>query len=391
MVLLINLDDNVSPSGYTGYDSRLLDSRHHPNIIDATGSERAGCRGRISSNVTTNTDEATGKQRSDDGGKERENPNLNEFSAALGCYPIVSQITYSLDLNTLHALAQTCRQFRANLLQFRRQLVTQTLRCENEEADSLLTEFYSNSYSKQPWGRAPLLTRSGNGVGPKTGQLTSGKNCIIKAPSTHRLTNRHRRLCDTCLSAPLYKHTTPRSMQPLPEPPSFTAEAFLRGPCNCPESVWLCLPCGQAIASSDTTYRRGWAWRTSYGTRLFGLGTGIGEGIHGVHCGRETECLAAKEAEFENDCDVQVVQQHSTERGELGPSYLRQEIEGIGGVVKQKVKKRLRVGAIVKAHDDEMNRREYLGREERGEERSWCGWCSRVIPSVKDRQRVSWA
>ena len=45
---------------------------------------------------------------------------------------IVVQLAQSLDLNSLHALSRTCRQFRENLLQFNRQLVTKTLRCINE-------------------------------------------------------------------------------------------------------------------------------------------------------------------------------------------------------------------------------------------------------------------
>ena len=45
---------------------------------------------------------------------------------------IVSQLAHHIDLNTLHALSQTCRQVGANLLQYRRQLVRQTLRCSNE-------------------------------------------------------------------------------------------------------------------------------------------------------------------------------------------------------------------------------------------------------------------
>ena len=72
--------------------------------------------------------------------------------------------------------------------------------------------------------------------------------------------------------------------------------------------------------------------------------------------------------------------------GEDRPGYLRQEIEGIGGVVKKKVKKRVKVGKTVKEHEDEKERREYLIREIKGECRSWCGWCNRVIPSVADRK-----
>jgi hypothetical protein len=40
-----------------------------------------------------------------------------------------------LDLNTLHDLSRTCRQFRANLFQYRTMLKTLTLCCENESPD----------------------------------------------------------------------------------------------------------------------------------------------------------------------------------------------------------------------------------------------------------------
>ena len=70
------------------------------------------------------------------------------------------------------------------------------------------------------------------------------------------------------------------------------------------------------------------------------------------------------------------------------PGYLRQEIEGIGGVVKKKVKKRVKVGATVKEHEDEREKAGYLEREAKGLERSWCGWCERVISGAKDRETV---
>lgn len=68
------------------------------------------------------------------------------------------------------------------------------------------------------------------------------------------------------------------------------------------------------------------------------------------------------------------------------PGYHSQEVEGIGGVVKKKVKKRVKVGATVYEWDDERRSGKYLGREARGEERSWCGWCGRVCLGEKDRQ-----
>lgn len=66
--------------------------------------------------------------------------------------------------------------------------------------------------------------------------------------------------------------------------------------------------------------------------------------------------------------------------------YLRQEIEGIGGVVKKKVKKKVRVGKTVREYEDEREKAEYLEREVKGESRSWCGWCSRVIPGKLDSE-----
>ncbi|ETN38122.1 uncharacterized protein HMPREF1541_07746 [Cyphellophora europaea CBS 101466] len=68
------------------------------------------------------------------------------------------------------------------------------------------------------------------------------------------------------------------------------------------------------------------------------------------------------------------------------PGYLQQEIEGIGGVVKKKVKKRVKVGATVWEYDDERTSGKYLEREISGRERSWCGWCDRVCLGEHDRQ-----
>ena len=59
-------------------------------------------------------------------------------------------------------------------------------------------------------------------------------------------------------------------------------------------------------------------------------------------------------------------------------------MEGIGGVVKKKVKKKVRVGKTVREYEDEREKAEYLERETKGENRSWCGWCSRVISGNTD-------
>lgn len=162
---------------------------------------------------------------------------------------------------------------------------------------------------------------------------------------------------------------------------------------------------------TDTTYKRVWTWRSRYSTYLGGLGTGIGEGNEGVKCGRDINCLAVREVEVEVDCegedlaayveDTTAVRQaekivdddasvsadgkmdgRTDDSKETG--YLRQEIEGIGGVVRKKLKTRVKVGAVVEELEDERENTDFMAREIRGEERSWCGWCDRVIPGPND-------
>jgi hypothetical protein len=49
---------------------------------------------------------------------------------------IVRQLASQLDLNTLHYLSRTCRQFRANLLEYRQEFVKHKLHCCNEQDDA---------------------------------------------------------------------------------------------------------------------------------------------------------------------------------------------------------------------------------------------------------------
>lgn len=234
---------------------------------------------------------------------------------------------------------------------------------------------------------------------------------------------RLRRLCKACRTAPLNFHLYPSqkilAFQSEPAEQnthlrniSIVAHRF----CQCEERSWFCSDCRHTLSQDDSTYRRVWIWRTRYGASLgIGLGTGIGEGCQGVKCGRGKNCLAAQSIEVEIDCDVDDkanidLQQHDhdlkhseTKHGtspppphddlkasssnesfehhlhDDEPGYLRQEIVGIGGVVKQKVKKRVMVGACV---DCEIGK--YLQHESSGRARSWCGWCSKIVPAQQD-------
>lgn len=130
----------------------------------------------------------------------------------------------------------------------------------------------------------------------------------------------------------------------------------------------------------------------------------MGEGDQGQKCGRGEDCLEAVEGEMEIDCSErplfssspstgesdahqhQQQQQQQKRSEERSAGYLRQEVEGIGGVVKKKVKKRVRMGATVWEYDDERGSGQYLEREASGMERSWCGWCGRVVKGLRDRE-----
>ena len=183
-----------------------------------------------------------------------------------------------------------------------------------------------------------------------------------------------------------------------------------------------------------------WKWRLQYGDRLGGLGTGIGDGDRAQICARNGSCVAAREQAHEVDCDAEDARYPSSSTAspstmslhshvstpnyntannnnnnpldasslpagfsvpdasasspaasqsraispQLGPGYARHEIEGIGGVVKTKLLRMVKVGACVPEWGDEARVKNILGREADGRCRSWCGWCQRVIPGPDD-------
>ncbi|KAH8712057.1 hypothetical protein GQ44DRAFT_565707, partial [Phaeosphaeriaceae sp. PMI808] len=325
---------------------------------------------------------------------ERHNPNINGFSAALSCYPVVRQIASHLDLNALHDLSRTCRQFRANLLEYRDQLVKHTLHCCNEEHDVSVQPRIAASCSpsrRLTSGRVGKCARDMVGECQRCATVVC-RNCTMKPPPTPTLRARHRRLCRTCNKAPLAAVMTTTSVPSHEDNTeyerAFTAAAFERRPCNCSNVVWLCMPCGKDLRNADTMYMRAWSWRTRYTHYLGGVGTGAGEGNEAVECGRTSECLGAHIVEQETcEQETQETQEmvdYSSRRWR-GTSYLAQEIEGIGGVLKVKHKKQVRVGECVKLYEDERDKAvQCLQREVEGKLRSWCSWCERIVAGEKD-------
>ncbi|KAJ4373080.1 hypothetical protein N0V83_003371 [Neocucurbitaria cava] len=245
-----------------------------------------------------------------------------------------------------------------------------------------------------------------------------GQNCTMKPPPTPALRARYRRICRTCTKAPLgllmaqQKQRSSSTSSSTPSPPgspsprpvfwdsdrprAFTAPAFERTPCNCDAVVWLCAPCGKDLRNADTMYVRGWSWRTRYSHYLGGVGTGAGEGNEGVECGRGSACLGAKIVEHET-CEQDILdalesaaQSPGSPDRWRGSSYLAQEIEGIGGVLKIKHKKQVRVGECVKLYEDEREKSmQFLEREVAGKLRSWCSWCERVVLGEKDKAEIA--
>lgn len=353
-------------------------------------------------------------------GEHRENPNKNAITEALGCYPIIASIAEAIDLNTLDALSLTCRQIRVNLLQFRTQLLTSTLHCENEdlELDPEYTFRYRARAADWYFVEAGRDSHCSGKVGDCARDMVGGcrrcgkvvcRNCTIKPPAPVLLRHRHRRLCTACQRASLLALTNPRTGS-SPSHNRFSqdltvvcGETLRRAVCTCPsEGVWLCQPCGRSLRSADNEYESIWKWRTRYLPSLGGLGVGIGEGNRGVPCGRGGDCVAAREVEQETDCDAEDAREidsnsravspssslgsttGSISGGQMGPGYARHEIEGIGGVMKKKLVKMVRVGACVPEFGDEKEMGMFLVREMDGRARSWCGWCWRVVPGAKD-------
>ncbi|TRX97242.1 hypothetical protein FHL15_002036 [Xylaria flabelliformis] len=368
----------------------------------------------------------------------RENPNRNRMTEALGCYPIVSAIVSWLDLNTLDNLSRTCRQIRENLLQYRRPLVTRTLHCYKEQPplepeDNEMNWYYmtvNESYRRKGSCARDMVAECRRCARPVC------RNCVIRPPGPSTFRDRHRRLCIPCTKAPVAALTRPPL---LPNTPIDTDE-MQRAICTCQnDRVWLCHPCGRNILGADQDYRSIWRWRNQYGEVLGGVG--IGEGNRGVICGREASCLGAREVESETDCDAADAREHhsspastpspsssfttssplstdsvgfsasgsGSESGShrtpsplshsiglvsgsgsgLRPGYARHEIEGIGGIVKTKLVRMMRVGACVPEWEAEKNKGQILEREVSGGRRSWCGWCWRVIPGAKDKPNGS--
>ncbi|KAE8838423.1 hypothetical protein CFE70_006094 [Pyrenophora teres f. teres 0-1] len=366
MVVLVDLEDDEPPSLQTPHASGLLNVKPLYHSLD-----------------TPPADNVQGAEDIE----ERPNPNINGFSAALSCYPIVSQLAAQLDLNTLHDLSRTCRQFRANLLEYRSQLVKHTLHCDNEDVDFCAREG-AQAYAEQRM-IPTICARDMVGGCQRCGVIVC-RNCTMKPPPTPAL-RKPRSPSDS--SSPMPRPVVLDNDKPR----AFTAPAFERI-CNCDDVVWLCAPCGRYLRNADGIYVRGWSWRTQYRHYLGGVGTGAGEGNEGVECGRQIKCLGARLVEHETCEEVPVFEVARSQTPETpdrpdrwrGTSYFHQEIEGIGGVLKIKLKKQLRVGECVKLFEDEKDRSiQYLEREVRGDVRSWCSWCDRVVLSNKDKADIA--
>ncbi|KPI37263.1 uncharacterized protein AB675_1493 [Cyphellophora attinorum] len=331
------------------------------------------------------------------------------FAAVLACFPVALSLAKHLDLNDLHSLSLTSRSIHRNLTQYSRHLKAQSLRCTFDDQPLLSDLRKSDSPSLNNHTRSPEFgIHSSNTANSPHPTRSAAVHETTSLPAENAAFS-VRSARSASSSSRLDDEDEPS--QPVPpadssSTSSFTLPAFLRLSCACAtRGAYLCAACGHNLRANDTTYRRVWTWRSRYSTHIGGgLGVGLGMGDQGQKCGRGSHCLDSSTNSVswvEIDCSdgdgealtagsrVSTPVPHYQHRDTAGqaapansssnkPGYHQQEIEGIGGVVKKKVRKRVKTGATVWEYDDERTSGQYLARETSGAERSWCGWCDRV-------------
>jgi len=189
--------------------------------------------------------------------------------------------------------------------------------------------------------------------------------------------------------------------KPATDNRTFTHYAFRPTPCICHHnSVWLCQPCGHALPASDKAYARVLSWRSWYSQDC--RVPGMLEGNKGVACGRGERCFASRLVEREEECDASSLAEAdgvlAEGRSWAGGGFVAQEMEGIGGTVRMKVRRMVRVGADVDDSDSETSSDEgcsakakrYVDTSTRPKVRSWCAWCERVVPGKDEQWEDEW-
>jgi len=190
-------------------------------------------------------------------------------------------------------------------------------------------------------------------------------------------------------------------------------------------------------------YTRGLSWRKRYG----GFFAGVSEGQKGVRCGKGADCLAAQDTEYEveveaadcyyssgSDTENSQQQQQQQQQQQMSPpgtmamphrshdaneinnlsrtssgtarswkdgGFMAHEVEGIGGAVMMKKRRLVKIGAEIDEEDGADSESSsslahrsvpgmpaasamYLAREIKGERRSFCAWCQRIVPALDD-------
>ncbi|KAI7051731.1 hypothetical protein KC362_g91 [Hortaea werneckii] len=285
-----------------------------------------------------------GGERGEAAQDHRPNPNIGKCSASFGCYPcgfcrsfIISQLASYVDLNTLHELSQTCRQIRANILQYRRLLIEQALRCTNEDIGEVAH-----------LGDVPQSGHDSYTTYGRDGQIWLGNVANAALQSVETASSSHHHLMPLSFGI-LFQNAMGLKTLDL--------SALRTDIAECRYDLHAGM--GMACTLQRLRWSRRWTRRSQRG--LF----------------HEHDC---DEDELENEmANAEIDSRHMH-----GSSYTTQEIVGIGGRVKRKVKKRVHVGAIVKEYEDERLNGKFLSREQSGANRSWCSWCCRVVPGKKD-------
>ncbi|KGQ09711.1 hypothetical protein BBAD15_g4946 [Beauveria bassiana D1-5] len=355
----------------------------------------------------------------------------NAVTRAFQCYPIVVGVVSHIDLTTLDSLARASRMIHHGLVQYRVALLAATLRCSNENLP-LDTAARANagidSYTDTSRQAAGAAKASRCCARDMVGECRRCAAVICRAShlTLHLPLMRPQRRAPSAsviaVSAPpaprrpssrLRARASTRRVRGAPTPCSarFATAPRAASGCASPVVAPYAMPTMTIFASgagATTTARSSVVWAPASATQT-------------------AACLAARECEQEIDCDAEDARSSrapstssssdhhqnnpatppgahnhdsffpaswsSESRANdripsspllLGPGYERHEIEGIGGIVKRKLVRMVRVGKCVPEWEEERTSARVLGREARGEARSWCGWCWRVVPGRDD-------
>ncbi|KAF8537260.1 hypothetical protein BDD12DRAFT_239419 [Trichophaea hybrida] len=301
------------------------------------------------------------------------------FYAAIVLYPFLAGLATHLDRTDLHNLASTCHHFHSTLSDYRRTILSLSLRCQYPQRTQ------SSSETIESWRHIRSDKRCARDLVQRCVRCTSPtcRNCIQK-PNPAHVNSRIRRLCKPCQNDPF--------LVPSEDLPTYESLARI---CSCATNSWLCPACAKELASEDNAYRiqceywtdnflrcrrslvRGEDGRFSYAPTGYNWGP--------VCCARGREECVGLRQDMEAEIEVEVV---TVTEDDGGWDSLAAAFEADGDErledhdLETKIPRRKRRSG----KEVEWDGRGWAFLDEwQGKARGYCNWCDRVVLSKEDR------